>query len=167
MLSTTIKILKPVKEVAEEEINEGINQLKSDLKLLLTFNNNIMNASHEIVKEATKAKVETFFKSVSSSLNFLSKDYVNKDNFNSKTSDNEKQEDKNTATNILNITADISKTLAMTVEMGSSVDIKLPNISMTVMKKKTGTSNSSIWEADSLKVLIIFNSFWCPSLLFI
>ena len=45
--------------------------MTSDLKLLLTFNNNIMNASHEIVKEATKAKVETFFKSVSSSLNLL------------------------------------------------------------------------------------------------
>lgn len=69
-----------------------------------------------------------------------------------KSSSHQSQEDKNTATNILNITADISKTLAQTIDIGSSVDIKLPNISMTVMKKRTGTSNSSIWEADSLKV---------------
>ena len=113
-----------------------------------------MNASHEIVKEATKAKVETFFKSVSSSLNLLNLQDDAKEKENGKTSSHQSQEDKNTATNILNITADISKTLALTVDMGSSVDIKLPNISMTVMKKKTGTSNSSIWEADSLKVFI-------------
>ena len=111
-----------------------------------------MNASHEIVKEATKAKVETFFKSVSSSLNLLNLQNDVKEKESEKSSSQQSQEDKNTATNILNITADISKTLAQTVDIGSSVDIKLPNISMTVMKKKTGTSNSSIWEADSLKV---------------
>ena len=142
----------PDKELVEKEINKGISQLKSDLKLLLSFNNNIMNASHEIVKEATKAKVETFFKSVSSSLNLLNLQDDVKEKENSKTSTFNSQEDKKTATNILNITEDISKTLALTVDLGSSVDIKLPNISMTVMKKKTGTSNSSIWEADSLKV---------------
>ena len=66
-----------------------------------------------------------------------------------------KTEEINTATSILNITADISKTLASTVELGSKVDIKLPNITMTVMKKKMGINNnnsSSSWEADSLKV---------------
>ena len=145
----------PDKKLVEKEINNGINQLKSELELLLTFNNNIMNASHEIVKEATKAKVETFFKSVSSSLNLLNLQDDVKDEQSRNTSSQHNQEDKNTATNILNITADISKTLALTVDVGSSVDIKLPNISMTVMKKKTGTSNSSIWEADSLKVLTI------------
>jgi len=142
----------PDKIIVEKEINNGINKLKSELKLLLTFNNNIMNASHEIVKEATKAKVETFFKSVSSSLNLLNLHDDVKEKESGKSSSHQSQEDKNTATNILNITADISKTLAQTVDIGSSVDIKLPNISMTVMKKRTGTSNSSIWEADSLKV---------------
>ena len=144
----------PDKIIVEKEINKGINQLKSELKLLLTFNNNIMNASHEIVKEATKAKVETFFKSVSSSLNLFNLHDNVKEKESGKSSSHQSQEDKNTATNILNITADISKTLAQTIDIGSSVDIKLPNISMTVMKKRTGTSNSSIWEADSLKVFI-------------
>jgi len=142
----------PDKIIVEKKINKGINQLKSELKLLLTFNNNIMNASHEIVKEATKAKVETFFKSVSSSLNLFNLHDNVKEKESGKSSSHQSQEDKNTATNILNITADISKTLAQTIDIGSSVDIKLPNISMTVMKKRTGTSNSSIWEADSLKV---------------
>ena len=140
--------------VMEQEISGGINKLKSDLKLLLTFNNNIVNASHEIVKEATKSKVENFFKSVSSSLNFIN--IKNEDSKDKKTEKEKKgkrkNEDVSTATSILNITADISKTLAMTVDVGSSIDIKLPNISMTVMKRKTGTSNSSVWEADTLKV---------------
>merc|ERR1712037_195631 len=46
----------------EAEISGDIDQLKSDLKMLLVFNDNIQEASHQIVKEATKAKVETFFK---------------------------------------------------------------------------------------------------------
>ena len=58
-------------EKIEAEINDGIDKLKSDLKMLLVFNDNIQEAFHQIVKEATKAKVETFFKSVSSSLNLL------------------------------------------------------------------------------------------------
>ena len=55
----------------EAEISEGIDKLKSDLKMLKMLNDNIQEASHQIVKQATKAKVETFFKSVSSSLSML------------------------------------------------------------------------------------------------
>merc|ERR1712106_1124728 len=60
-----------VEEVIEEEISQGIDQLKSELKMLLAFNHNVLNASNEIIKEATKAKVEHFFESVSTSLNLL------------------------------------------------------------------------------------------------
>merc|ERR1719186_984260 len=146
-----------IEEEIEEEISQGIDQLKSELKMLLVFEDNILNASNEIVKEATKAKVETFFESISLSLNQMSlqKKIHKKDKRTSSTKSEErkkKKEEINTATSILNITADISKTLASTVELGSKVDIKLPNISMTVMKKKMGTNNSSVWEADSLKV---------------
>jgi len=144
-----------IEEEIEEEISQGINQLKSELKMLLTFNDNVLDASNEIIKEATKAKVETFFESVSTSLNELNfqKKIHKKDKpAGGKQSETKKKEEINTATSILNITADISKTLASTVEVGSKVDIKLPNISMTVMKKKMGVSNSSVWEADSLSV---------------
>merc|ERR1711970_966860 len=148
-----------IEEEIEEEISHGIDQLKSELKMLLVFNHNVLNASNEIIKEATKAKVETFFESVSSSLNLLNfqKNAQNGDKTSSrnKQTETKKKEEINTATSILNITADISKTLASTVELGSKVDIKLPNISMTVMKKKMGTNNSnssSSWEADTLKV---------------
>ena len=143
-----------IEEEIEEEISQGIDQLKSELKMLLVFNDNILNASNEIVKEATKAKVEHFFESVSSSLNMMNiqKKIHKNDKTSSRKKATKKREDINTATSILNITADISKTLASTVEIGSQVDIKLPNISMTVMKKKMGTTNSSVWEADSLKV---------------
>jgi len=148
-----------IEEEIEEEISHGIDQLKSELKMLLVFNHNVLNASNEIIKEATKAKVENFFESVSTSLNLLNfqKNVQNGDKTSRRTKQTEskKKEEINTATSILNITADISKTLASTVELGSKVDIKLPNISMTVMKKKMGTTNSnssSSWEADTLKV---------------
>merc|ERR1719430_2662153 len=110
-------------------------------------------------KKLRRQKVENFFESVSSSLNLLNfqKNAQNGDKTSSrnKQTETKKKEEINTATSILNITADISKTLASTVELGSKVDIKLPNISMTVMKKKMGTNNSnssSSWEADTLKV---------------
>jgi len=151
------QFLEPTKEEEiEEEIAVGIDQLKSELKMLLVFNHNVLNASNEIIKEATKAKVENFFESVSTSLNMFNfqkknhkEDIASKD---TKKKSSKKKEEIKTATSILNITADISKTLATTVELGSKVDIKLPNISMTVMKKKMGATNSSVWEADSLKV---------------
>merc|ERR1712119_196184 len=61
-----------IEEEIEEEISQGIDQLKSELKMLLVFEDNILHASNEIVKEATKAKVETFFESISLSLNQMS-----------------------------------------------------------------------------------------------
>eukprot|EP00092_Neocalanus_flemingeri_P012767 GFUD01013758.1.p1 GENE.GFUD01013758.1~~GFUD01013758.1.p1 ORF type:complete len:732 (-),score=171.90 GFUD01013758.1:130-2073(-) len=158
--NTDYIVVEPVtiEEEMEEEIFQGIDQLKSELKMLLVFEDNILNASNEIVKEATKAKVTTFFESVSSSLNVLRLQkniHKNDKSTDSKKSEIKKKEEINAATSILNITADISKSLSSTLELGTQVDIKLPNISMTVMKKrmgKMGMSNSSVWEADSLKV---------------
>merc|ERR1712128_42845 len=135
-----------VEEEIEIEISQGIDQLKSELKMLLAFNHNVLNASNEIIKEATKAKVEHFFESVSTSLNLLNFQKNihkgEKTTSSPKQQETKKKEEINTATSILNITADISRTLASTVEIGSKVDVKLPNISMTVMKKKMGTNNS-------------------------
>ena len=130
--------------------------MKSDLKSLLIFNDNIMNVSHEIMKEQTKSKVEDFFKSVSTSLNLLSLQKPGKNatkEGDKIESPNEKKNEKlSTATSILNITEDISRTLALTVEMDSEVNIKLPNISMTVIKKRPGSNKSSLWEGEKLKV---------------
>ena len=56
-----------------------------------------------------------------------------------------------TATNILNITEDISRSLAMTVEVGKEVNIRLADISLTVMKKVPG-EESSRWEGGAVKV---------------
>ena len=130
--------------------------MKSDLKSLLIFNDNIMNVSHEIIKEKTKSKVEDFFKSVSTSLNLLSlqKPEPTKTKEGDKIESTKEKEKLNTATSILNITEDISRTLALTVEMDSQVNIKLPDISMTVIKKRPGTNNSSLWEGEKLKVRI-------------
>ena len=113
-----------------------------------------MNASHEIIKEQTKSKVEDFFKSVSANLDLLVMDQkTSKDTDKHEESEEKsRQESVETAAGILNITEDISKSLALTVDVGSSVEIKLPNISMTVMKKKIGETNNSVWEADNLKV---------------
>merc|ERR1712112_79343 len=58
-------------EHIEAEISQGIDQLKSELKLLLVFNENVKKASNQIIKKATQAKVERIFQSVSSSLNML------------------------------------------------------------------------------------------------
>ena len=154
--STTEKLDEAQEKKIEKELNEGIDQLKSDLKSLLMFNDNIMNVSQEIIKEQTKSKVEDFFKSVSTSLNLLSlqkpgKNSIKEDDKKESTKEKEKL---STATSILNITEDISRTLALTVEMDSEVNIKLPNISMTVIKKRPGSNNSSLWEGEKLKVRI-------------
>jgi len=158
----------------EEDISEGINQLKTDLKMLLVFNDNIQEASHQIVKEATKAKVETFFKSVSSSLSMLTTSKKVKDqvatveNIELEPSSEaemqkieeadlkKKEEDVKMATSILNITKDISKGLAATVELGSTMEIQLEDISMAVMKKRLDSNSkatqSSVWESEELTV---------------
>jgi len=157
-------------EKIEAEINDGIDKLKSDLKMLLVFNDNIQEASHQIVKEATKAKVETFFKSVSSSLNLLNmnkppkieskdNDDIPKEPITEEEKEEEKkrkEEDVKMATNILEITKDISKGLAATVEVGSKMEIQLPDISMAVMKRRPaaagGAVQSSVWRSEELSV---------------
>merc|ERR1719385_363537 len=157
----------------EAEISDDIDQLKSDLKMLLVFNDNIQEASHQIVKEATKAKVETFFKSVSSSLSMLTSKKVkerveNIEDIQVEPSSKEdmkkieeanmkkKEEDVKMATSILNITKDISKGLAATVEVGSTMEIQLEDISMAVMKKRLDSnsqvSQSSVWQSEELSV---------------
>merc|ERR1719385_699813 len=157
----------------EAEISDDIDQLKSDLKMLLVFNDNIQEASHQIVKEATKAKVETFFKSVSSSLSMLTSKKVkervgNIEDIQVEPSSKEdmkkieeadmkkKEEDVKMATSILNITKDISKGLAATVEVGSTMEIQLEDISMAVMKKRLDSNSqvgqSSVWESEELSV---------------
>merc|ERR1719285_1358880 len=157
----------------EAEISDGIDQLKSDLKMLLVFNDNIQEASHQIVKEATKAKVETFFKSVSSSLSMLTfkkakESTENNEDVQVEPSSKEdmekieaadmkkKEEDVKMATSILNITKDISKGLAATVEVGGTMEIQLEDISMAVMKKRldsnTQAGQSSVWQSEELSV---------------
>merc|ERR1719228_2069419 len=157
----------------EAEISGDIDQLKADLKMLLVFNDNIQEASHQIVKEATKAKVETFFKSVSSSLSMLTSKKVkerveNIEDIQVEPSTKEdikkieeadmkkKEEDVKMATSILNITKDISKGLAATVEVGSTMEIHLEDISMAVMKKRLDSNNqvaqSSVWKSEELSV---------------
>ena len=157
----------------EAEISDDIDQLKSDLKMLLVFNDNIQEASHQIVKEATKSKVETFFKSVSSSLSMLTSKKVkerieNIEDIQVRPSSREdikkieeadmkkKEEDVKMATSILNITKDISKGLAATVEVGSTMEIQLEDISMAVMKKRLDSNNqvaqSSVWKSEELSV---------------
>ena len=157
----------------EAEISDGIDQLKSDLKMLLVFNDNIQEASHQIVKEATKAKVETFFKSVSSSLSMLTlkkpkESAENNEEAQVEPSSKEdlekieaadmkkKEEDVKMATSILHITKDISKGLAATVEVGGTMEIQLEDISMAVMKKRLDSNSkagqSSVWQSEELSV---------------
>merc|ERR1711971_862177 len=157
----------------ELEISDGIDQLKSDLKMLLVFNDNIQEASHQIVKEATKAKVETFFKSVSSSLSMLTlkkpkESAENNEDVQVEPSSKEdiekieaadmkkKEEDVKMATSILHITKDISKGLAATVEVGGTMEIQLEDISMAVMKKRLDSNSqagqSSVWQSEELSV---------------
>ena len=157
----------------EAEISGDIDQLKADLKMLLVFNDNIQEASHQIVKEATKAKVETFFKSVSSSLNMLTfkkakESAENNEDVQVEPNSKEdmekieaadmkkKEEDVKMATSILNITKDISKGLAATVEVGGTMEIQLEDISMAVMKKRLDSNSqvgqSSVWQSEELSV---------------
>ena len=67
-----------------------------------------------------------------------------------------KEEDMKMATSILNITKDISKGLAATVEVGSTMEIQLEDISMAVMKKRLDSDSqatqSSVWQSEELSV---------------
>merc|ERR1712172_362082 len=162
-----------LEQKVEAEISDGIDQLKSDLKMLLVFSDNIQEASHQIVKEATKAKVETFFKSVSSSLSMLTlkkpkESGENNEDVQVEPSSKEdmekieaadmkkKEEDVKMATSILHITKDISKGLAATVEVGGTMEIQLEDISMAVMKKRLDSNSqagqSSVWQSEELSV---------------
>jgi len=58
------------------------------------------------------------------------------------------------ASNILNVTEDISRTLASTLDIGSVTEIKLANISMAVMKKKLSDKTSSDWDSGDIKVTL-------------
>ena len=107
-----------------------------------------MNVSNEIVKEQTKSKVKNFFESISQNFKSFEQPMEDEKNF----VEGQKLS-VNTATSVLNVTENISETLAKTVKIGSSLDIKLPDIKMSVMKKEAGLSDSSIWEADNIKVL--------------
>jgi len=116
-----------------------INQLKSDLENLLKFNENLLHFNSSIVKKAVKSKVETFFSTISTAI--------------------DSESDKNTTTDsvaaaadILDVTEDIGRTVASTLELDSRSEIKLANISMLVMKRRLGREEVSHWDSPGVKV---------------
>ena len=127
-------------------VGNMIDQLKEDLDNLFKFNQNLLSVDKSIVKDAAKTKVESFFDSLSNAI-----DSQTKVNPNCSNSTNEKLD---AAADILNVTEDISRTLASTLTVGSMTEIKLANISMTVMKKKLSENTSSAWETGDVSVTL-------------
>jgi len=121
-------------------------QLKSELDLLLNFNENLLHFDSSIVKKAAKTKVESFMKTLSSAIDTQTKG--SKEGL----CKGSKSENLEAASNILNVTEEISRTLASTLDVGTKTEIKLANISMTVMKKQLSENTSSEWEAGAVKV---------------
>lgn len=127
-------------------VGNMIDQLKADLDNLLRFNGNTLHYDKSIVKDAAKTKVEDFFDSLSNAIDTQTKVKPN--------CSSSKKESLEAASNILNVTEDISRTLASTLTVGSVTEIKLANISMAVMKKKLSDSTSSAWETGDVKVTL-------------
>ena len=81
-----------------------INQLKSDLESLLGFNENLLHFNSSIVKKAVKSKVESFFSTVSNAIDSQITDGSNNDSLIA-------------ASNILDVTQDIGRSMASTLGM--------------------------------------------------
>jgi len=127
-------------------VGNMIENLKDELDHLLMFNENLLHFDKSIVKNAAKTKVEEFFDSLSTAIDSQTK--VTTDCLDSK------KDKLEAASNILNVTEDISRTLASTLSLGSTTEIKLANISMAVIKKKLSDNTSSAWETEDMKVTL-------------
>jgi len=123
----------------EKMIQGKIVKVKSDLSLLLNFNENLLHFGGSIMNKAAETKVKNFLNGISQLIASP----------NGKAS---KENELNAATQILNATEDISDILASTLSVGSKTDIKMTNITMTVMKKIKGRNTSSLWETEKVKV---------------
>ena len=84
-------------------VGNMIENLKDELDHLLMFNENLLHFDKSIVKNAAKTKVEEFFESLSTAIDSQTK--VTKDCLDSK------KDKLEAASNILNVTGDISRTL--------------------------------------------------------
>jgi hypothetical protein len=125
------------------KLNNQISKLKSELDLLLHFNENVLDFDSSIVSQAAKTKVEDFFFGLSTTID----DMVPRKRGASASLRRQAAE------SVLEAGDDIAASLASTVDLGSSVDIALPNISMTVVKKVRGSvSSSSSWSTSLLDV---------------
>ena len=80
-----------------------INQLKSDLESLLGFNENLLHFNSSIVKKAVKSKVESFFSTVSNAIDSQI------------TEGSSSNDSLSAASNILDVTQDIGKSVASTL----------------------------------------------------
>merc|ERR1712133_273367 len=125
------------------QLNDNISRLKAELSLLLNFNENVLDFDSSIVSEAAKTKVENFFVDLSSTIEtFLPSSSTGSSTDLSIVA----------AETVLDAGDDIANSLASTVELGGQMDIALPNISMSVMKKEPLPDSVSTWENNWLEV---------------
>merc|ERR1719153_1522556 len=124
------------------QLNDNISRLKAELSLLLNFNENVLDFDSSIVSEAAKTKVENFFVDLSSTIEtFLPSSSTGSSTDLSIVA----------AETVLDAGDDIANSLASTVELGGQMDIALPNISMSVMKKEPLPDSFSTWETNWLE----------------
>lgn len=147
-----VEILHFVEET-EREMSSDIDHLKHDLDNLFVLDDS-MKDFPEIIQEVAKERVENFFISMSASLKKVKLGNILKGpKASSQTTDDSKpSQETNTASNLLNVTADISEKLSRTLKIGSEIDIDLPDIAMTVRKKSLSTNSSSRWEGKAIEV---------------
>ena len=111
--------------------------------MLLNFNENVLDFDSSIVSEAAKTKVENFFVDLSSTIETL---------LPSSSTGSSTDLSIVAAETVLDAGDDIANSLASTVELGGQMDIALPNISMSVMKKEPLLDSVSTWETNWLEV---------------
>ena len=91
-----------IKRSINDEVSSMINQLKYDLETLLGFNENLLHFNSSIVKKAVKNKVESFFSTISNAIDSQIEETSDEDSVAA-------------ASNILEVTQDIGRSLASTL----------------------------------------------------
>ena len=131
-------------------INFGIEELKNELRTILTVKDDLQNVSKSVAKEATQKSIKNFFRSISSSINVFQFHVSGQKDMSSVKSFGLIE----TAASILNTSETASAAVASMLEVGTKVEINYSNISMTIMKRRAFEDGHDIstWSSNSIEV---------------
>jgi len=151
-----VEILNFVEDT-ETEMSKDIDQLKNELDSLLEFDDGLEDLPRYVMQDVATEKVENFFQTMSKSLKKVKIGKILKGpetmaHESSEPASDTKSEETNIAENLLNVTESISEKLSSTIDIGSEVNIVLPDVAMTVRKKELNQNSTSHWQHKEIEV---------------